>query len=228
MTKKKYVIIEGLIGAGKTSLAKAYAALLGDAKVFLEPAEGANPYLEKYYEDPGRYAMHMQIFLLAKRFRAHTAAQSLVLQGFSNAVADRSNFGDRAFAEVQHTLGYFTDADHATYMELHKDMQRSILYPTCFVYLDAGVDLAIKRINRRKSEIEGRECEDAIDYVYMELLQLEIDRMMESLAAHTPVVRINPLDDNGDEKSTWELAIEVLSKVNAVQKDPYDAWQGVI
>lgn len=226
---KKYVIIEGLIGAGKTSLAKAYAKKLdGPVKLFLEPAEGLNPYLPLYYADPERYAMHMQVFLLAKRYRAHKAAQSLVLHGDMHAVSDRSYFGDRAFAEVQKVLGYFTDADHATYMELHKDMQRAILYPTCFVYLDAGVDLAIKRINRRKSEIEGRECEDAIERSYMELLQLEIDRMMESLERHTPVIRVSPLCDDGKEKSMETLAKEVARRVDAVQKDPYDPWQGVI
>ena len=60
----KFIIIEGNIGAGKSTLAKALSAELGGT-VQLEPAEGTNPYLPLYYSDPSRYSFVMQVFFIA-------------------------------------------------------------------------------------------------------------------------------------------------------------------
>lgn len=225
---KKFVIVEGLIGAGKTSLALALGKRM-DAFVQQEPAEGVNPYLSSYYADPKSYAFKMQIYLLKERFRAHLAAQSLVLANAMNVVSDRSYFGDRCFMEVQVQDGYFTKDDRDTYLDLHKDMQRSILYPTCMIYLKTDVRLAMERIARRMTEKEGRLCECAISEGYMRSLALAIDRMIQSMRRYTTVIDIDPIDhDTEREKTVDELVDECMRRIDAIHVDPYDTWQGVI
>lgn len=224
---KKYVIIEGLIGAGKTRLAVSLGRAM-QMHTQIEPAEGKNPYLALYYSDPKRWAFEMQIFLLKERYRAHLAAQSLVLNDCCHVVADRSYFGDRCFAEVQLKDGYFSEDSYKTYMDLHKDMQRDILYPSCFVYLETDVDLACERISRRMTEKEGRLCECAISRDYMHSLDAEIKRMIESMERYVPVIRVNPLAEDGHEKDIAELINEIKPQILNLPSPRYDAWQGVI
>lgn len=224
---KKYIIIEGLIGAGKSRLAIALGRSL-EAYTQLEPAEGKNPFLAKYYEDPHKWAFQMQIFLLKERYRAHLMAQSMVLADFCHVVADRSYFGDRCFAEVQLKDGYFDQDTYKTYMDLHKDMQRDILYPSCFVYLETDVELACERISRRMTEKEGRKCECAISRDYMNSLNAEIKRMIESMERYVPIIRVNPIAEDGHEKDIVELINEIRPQVLNMPSTRYDAWQGVI
>lgn len=225
---KKYIIVEGLIGAGKTSLAKRLGERL-NAVVQEEPADGVNPYLADYYADPKGYAFKMQVYLLKERFRAHTAAQSIVLSGMADVVSDRSYFGDRCFAEVQLKDGYFTQEDMETYLDLHKDMQRSLLYPSFLIYLKTDVGVSMMRIGRRMSEREGRACECAIDKGYMESLSSAIDRMVESMRPYTNVICLDPLAQGGErEKTLDELVDECIAAMSECVRNPYDCWQGVI
>lgn len=227
-TDKKFIIVEGLIGAGKTSLAEALGARL-DAVVQREPAEGVNPYLNKYYENPTEYAFKMQIYLLKERYRAHLAAQSIALSNLQNVVSDRSYFGDRCFMEVQEQYGYFTKDDVETYLDLHKDMQRNILYPSCMIYLKTDIDLAMQRIARRMSEKAGRVCECAISREYMQRLACSINRMIDSMKTYTKVIDIDPVDHStGKEKSLDALVEECLKEINNLYINPYGTWQGVL
>ena len=230
-TKKKYICVEGLIGSGKTTLCKElakYENTFGkNPLVQLEPAEGENPYLADYYSDPKSNAFKMQIYLLSKRYRAHLAAQSLVLSGVCSVIADRSYFGDRCFAEVQLQDGYFTETDFKTYLTLHKDMQRDILYPSAFVYLMVPVSLAMERIAKRMSEIEGRKCECSISYEYMMNLDRAICKMMDAMSQYCPVIKIRPFNSNNEERSVKDIAAEVAVQLRCQVLPKYESWQGV-
>ena len=69
------VIVEGNIGAGKSTFAKHLADAL-NGEYLPEPDEKTNPYLADYYRDPARWAFDVQMFLLTKRYRAQRYAQS--------------------------------------------------------------------------------------------------------------------------------------------------------
>lgn len=179
--KKHYILIEGGIGLGKTTLAKALGEKL-NARVMFEPAEGVNPYLEDYYNDPAAYAFKIQVFLLWRRFRAHSLAQALVMQGECSVISDRSYYGDRAFARVQHDQGFFDDRDLETYTELHRDMGRSLVLPTCVILLDGDADLAFSRISER-----GRGCEVGMSRDYWQAVQDATVVEAEEVGSHVPL-----------------------------------------
>lgn len=181
MDKKHYVLIEGGIGLGKTTLADAIAKRIA-ARVLAEPVGDDNPYLEDYYKDPKAYAFKIQVFLLWRRFRAHSLAQALVMQGDCSVISDRSYYGDRAFARVQHDLGYFDDRDFETYTELHRDMGRSLVLPTCVVLLDGDADLAFRRISER-----GRGCEVGMSKQYWQAVQAATIAEATAVGACVPV-----------------------------------------
>ena len=72
------IIVEGNIGVGKSTLSCQLARKL-NYRVFLEPTT-KNPYLEKFYKDPKRYALKLQLWIFKQRFRTYIAATKHVLQ----------------------------------------------------------------------------------------------------------------------------------------------------
>lgn len=230
----KYIIIEGNIGAGKSTLAAALAQKIG-AELQLEPAEGKNPYLPLYYKDPARYSFVMQVFLLHQRLRAHKEAQALCLSpAAKNVVADRSYWGDLCFANIQKRLGYFTDDDYKTYTGLHKDMQENLLYPSCIIHLKSDPQLCAKRVQRRMEQISGRQCESSIDFNYLNMLDGEINMMVLAFSKIVPVIEVEPMRD-GTEIALNTLVDEIITKLNLMEEAHNNlhgdyrgiAWQGV-
>ena len=89
-----FISIAGLIGVGKSTLAKALAGHLG-FDVHYEPVQD-NEYLEDFYRDTARYAFATQIYLLNRRFQQH---QEIIWKGRS-AVQDRTIYEDSIFAKM--------------------------------------------------------------------------------------------------------------------------------
>lgn len=226
---KRYIIIEGLIGVGKTTLCTSLAQHY-NGEALLEPAEGRNPYLALYYKDPQRWGYTMQTYLLAARYRAHQAAQSLVLADRCDVISDRSIYGDRVFARMLYDMDYITQDEYHTYMSLSKDMCCGCLYPTCFLHLRATPQIALQRITQRQHEITGRDCESAITLDYMQRLADGIDEMIDALRKYALVYTISATYYNdGHEKSKDEILQEAIISIDNIPvRDDGDPWQGVI
>ena len=97
-TNKPLIIIEGNISAGKSTLCRELAKHL-DFKLFLEPACEGNPYLSLFYQNPKKYALRMQLWLLRRRFETYVEAIRLLSTSSVNGVLlDRSIFSDYVFA----------------------------------------------------------------------------------------------------------------------------------
>lgn len=192
MRQSGYIIVEGNIGAGKSTfaaaLAKAFVALGHKAEYLAEPADGSNPFLPLYYEDPKRWAFTMQAHLLSKRYEMTQYAQHGALMGNGWYILDRSYFGDLYFANVQMKDGYFTPDEYASYVSLHKAMQANIHFPTAALFLDCNPEECKQRISKRMSEREGRKCESAIDLSYLYSLRAEIGRLCDFMRTQTQTV----------------------------------------
>lgn len=159
MAESRYIAIEGPIGVGKTSLARRLADELG-GEVVLEEA-GANPFLERFYQDPQGAALPAQLFFMFQRVRQLEQLNQADM--FSNIrVSDFLMAKDRLFAEV--TL----DRDELSlYQQIFDKLEFTPPVPDLVVYLQAPVDTLLFRIARRgiryEQDIKRRFLEQLAD-----------------------------------------------------------------
>lgn len=156
-----YIVVEGVIGAGKTSLTKMLAGRLG-AAVNLEVVE-ENPFLDRFYRDRAAYAFQTQIFFLLSRYRQ----QQRLRQGdlFSgHLVSDYLFAKDRIFATLN-----LNDDELALYDQIASILERNILRPDLVIYLQASTDVLMERISLRGRSFEqdmNRDYIDALNTAY--------------------------------------------------------------
>jgi len=153
----RYVVIEGPIGVGKTSLARRLAAFRG-ADLVLERAE-ENPFLERFYKNPRSGALPAQLYFLFQRARRLQQLKQSDL--FAPVrIADFLLDKDRLFARV--TLD---DEEYALYEQVYERLALDAAVPDLVVYLQAPADVLQERIARR-----GIRYEQAMEREYLERL----------------------------------------------------------
>lgn len=146
LTKTRYIVVEGPIGVGKTTLAR----LIADewqARTVLEQVDD-NPFLRRFYDDPDKHAFQAQMFFLLTRFRQQQelAQQELFRQSL---VADYLFAKDHLFAQI--TL----DPDElALYRQLFHMLGARIPKPDLVVYLQARADVLMARLRKRSRDYE--------------------------------------------------------------------------
>jgi deoxyadenosine/deoxycytidine kinase len=156
-SKYRYIVIEGPIGSGKTTLAKRLAECLS-AHLILEDAK-ANPFLERFYQDPARHALPTQLFFLFQRVEQLRCLSQPDLFG-SATVADFFLEKDPLFARL--TLN---DEEFNLYRNMYQHLQVQITPPDLLIYLQTPVDALLERIEKR-----GIAYEQAISRGYLERL----------------------------------------------------------
>jgi deoxyadenosine/deoxycytidine kinase len=157
---KKYVVLAGNIGAGKTTLVALMCELLG-WKPYFEPV-AENPYLVDFYRDMASWAFHSQVFFLTHRVRSHRA----LMDDPWSVVQDRSLYEDaEVFARNLHRQGHISARDWETYQGLYQTFTALLPPPDLVVYLRASVPILRRRIAQR-----GRGFEAGISDEYLEQL----------------------------------------------------------
>lgn len=223
---KKVVIVEGLIGSGKTTLSRELGAALGTNTLTLfEPDEkgGGNPYLADYYADPNRWGFVLQVHLLQARFRMHLQAQWHAMQNSGHAVLDRSFYGDTAFARLQFKDGIMTEREFETYRSIYHAMTTSVLLPNICIRVLASPETCERRVAKRMESETGRRCEEAVSLKYLKGLEQEIDHMVGVLRNMGVVVLDVPWDIDRDTPESRKNAVEALAaRIEATQ--PTDAF----
>ncbi|HWX02271.1 deoxynucleoside kinase [Collimonas sp.] len=152
----KYIVVEGPVGAGKTTLANKIAAHLG-ARVLLEQPQ-ANPFLEKFYRDASRYALSTQMFFLFQRInQLRETSQNDLFEGRGHLVADFLLAKDAIFASL--TLA---DEELKLYQQMYDHLRPQAATPDLVIYLQAEPETLMERIKKR-----GIEMESAITQEYL-------------------------------------------------------------
>jgi len=142
----KYIAIEGVIGAGKTTLAQKLAKKL-ESKIILEEFE-TNPFLEKFYDDRNRYAFQTQMFFLINRFKQQQKLNQEDL--FANFIVSDYIFEkDQIFAYLN-----LSPEELKLYEGIFPLLQRDLRKPDLIVFLQSSVDRLITNIRKRSRKIE--------------------------------------------------------------------------
>lgn len=144
--KYRYLVVEGPIGCGKTSLARLLAARF-DADLVLEDSS-ANPFLPQFYRDMSRHALATQMFFLFQRVNQLSTLKQPGLFG-TRSVADFMLEKDQLFARL--TLD---DNEYQLYTQLYNHLKPQAPTPDLVIYLQAPVETLIARVRRRGNALE--------------------------------------------------------------------------
>jgi deoxyguanosine kinase len=197
-TPHRYVVVEGPIGVGKTSLARRLGKSFGCELVLEQDAE--NPFLERFYRDPKSAAFQTQLYFLFQRARQLQDIRQADL--FEKVrVADYMLDKDRLFARL--TLD---EQEYALYEQVYARLAIDAPAPDLIVYLQAPVDVLLDRIARR-----GIAYEQQIERRYLERLNDAYARFfLEFDAAPLLIVNAADIDPLGSEADYEGLLAEVV------------------
>lgn len=179
-----YVAIEGVIGVGKTTLARLLQNTF-EAEVLLEVFE-ENPFLSDFYGDRARYAFQTQIFFLLSRYRQQNNNVPPILASGKNLLADYTFAKDALFAGIN-----LKGDELNMYHKVHEALGEKIPKPDLLVYLQATTETLMKRIAFRDRPYERqmeREYIDELNHAYEDFFSKPYD--------HAPILKIDTNDLN--------------------------------
>jgi deoxyguanosine kinase len=174
-----YVAIEGVIGVGKTTLARLLQSRF-DAELLLEIFE-ENPFLSDFYADRARYAFQTQIFFLLSRYRQqHKTVPDILAKG-------KTLLADYTFAKDALFAGINLEGDELDmYHKVHEALGEKITKPDLLVYLQASTDILMQRIAYR-----DRSYERQMERSYIDELNQAYEDFFSKPYDGIPVLKIN-------------------------------------
>jgi len=185
MGETPFITVEGPIGVGKTSLAKAISNQFHFA--LLKEIVDENPFLGKFYENIEEWSFQTEMFFLCNRFKQLGDINNLYLKRNHPVVADYHILKNLIFAS--RTLN--TD-EFNKYLKIYHILTEDMPKPNVVIYLNASLDTLLNRIKQR-----GREIEKHISPLYLEQLSLDYEKTISIFEKDHPDIPV--LRFNGDE-----------------------------
>jgi deoxyguanosine kinase len=146
LDRYRYIVIEGPIGVGKTTLACRLAEHVAASTLLEKPEE--NPFLARFYQDPPRYALATQLFFL---FQRSNEVRDLAQMDMFHAstVADYMFDKDPLFARLN-----LTDQEYVLYQQIYNTLHLQAPVPDLVIYLQAAPETLVERVHRRSQPYE--------------------------------------------------------------------------
>jgi deoxyguanosine kinase len=155
MKNPHYIVVEGPLGVGKTSLTRLLAERL-KGEALLEDVEG-HPFLTKFYRNPRKYAFQTQVFFLLRRYQQTAEIHQLDL--FKKVIVSDYLFEkDRIFARIN-----LDGQEFWLYEQVFQLLNRTAVVPDLVIFLQAKTDVLLGRIRKR-----GRKFEKGVSPDYIE------------------------------------------------------------
>ncbi|MDD3715785.1 MAG: deoxynucleoside kinase [Candidatus Marinimicrobia bacterium] len=200
-----YIAIEGVIGVGKTSLAKILCKQLG-SRLILEKFE-ENPFLSDFYGDRQRYAFQTQLFFLLSRYRQQLELMQTDMFHRS-LITDYIFAKDRLFAYIN-----LDEKELHLYDQLYSILSREITKPDLVIYLQSDTERLMKNIDLR-----GRSYERNMDREYIDSLNQFYNQFFFHYD-QTPLLIINTTDiDFVNKKEDLEEVMKYIQQPPAGTK----------
>ncbi len=217
----------GMIGAGKSTYTEMISRRLG-TEAFFESVD-YNPILDKFYDNPQKWAFSLQIYFLNTRFRSIKAALT-----DDNNVLDRSIYEDALFTRVNHLQGNISQEEMDIYNDLLANMMEELegmprKAPDLLIYLDGSFETILDHIRKRGREFEQIE-DDSELLAYYELLFKNYEQWYQEYD-QSPKIRINIdtfdiVNNSGDEEQVMAIIEAALQEVRGEVYTPADVLMG--
>lgn len=206
------IVLAGMIGAGKSSYTEMIARRLG-TQAFYESVD-YNPVLDKFYENPSKWAFSLQIYFLNTRFASIKAALS-----DDNNVLDRSIYEDELFTYINHLEGNISKIDMDIYRDLLANMMTELKgtpkkAPDLLVYLHGSFEKITRHIQKRGRDFEQFEVGDD-RYNYFKLLWDEYQTWYDNYN-HSPKIAVSIdefdiVENPDDEDAVMKIILDALA-----------------
>jgi len=214
MTDNKFVAIEGVIGVGKTTLARLLQPYFFNTTVLLEVFE-ENPFLADFYQNRAQYAFQTQIFFLLSRYhQQHEAVPAALQRGY--LVSDYTFAKDELFAWLN-----LKNDELAMYGRVHAALGDKIPKPDLIVYLQADHEVVMRRIAQR-----DRPYERDMDPDYIRQLAVAYEAWLSNLQdTAVLVLPVNDLDflSQPDDVAFAAAKIQEVLAAQTPARTPVDA-----
>jgi deoxyguanosine kinase len=198
-----FITVEGPIGIGKTSLARAISERFQFA--LLKEIVDENPFLGKFYDNIEEWSFQTEMFFLCNRYKQLGDINEHYLSKDKSVVADYHIMKNLIFA--QRTLN---EQEYKKYLDIYQILTKDMPKPNVIIYLNASLDTLLKRIKMR-----GREVEKNISPLYLEQLSLDYEQAMlqfEKDHPEIPVLRFSGDDlDFVKNEEDLQLIIDQLT-----------------
>lgn len=155
LDKYRYVVVEGPIGVGKTSLARRLAEYAGADAMLEKPDE--NPFLPRFYDDPARHALPVQLFFLFQRINEVSELTQMDLFR-TRTVSDYLFEKDALFARLN-----LNDDEFTLYQNIYRSLAPQAPDPDLVIYLQAPTEKLYERVRRRGVHYENGIGEDYLE-----------------------------------------------------------------
>lgn len=200
LARYRYIVVEGPIGVGKSSLARRLAEHLDADSLMENVAE--NPFLPRFYQDPQRYALPTQLHFLFDRARqVKEMAQSDLFR--KTIVADFLLDKDMLFARLN-----LDEDEYALYEKVYADLKLQAPDPDLVIYLQAPVEALQERVRRR-----GIDFEQGMKHDYLRRLVEAYSEFFHRYDA-APVLMVNSENLNFvKKKGDFDLLLERMAKM---------------